>query len=278
MNKNKHQKKKAAPNAEGRTNQTPVSFVPNTYQLSDLPQDAKLSEVLAFLPAWLRLFKVKVDHLRRLKTSATARLEIVDSAPFTDQHYRTLCAFFADARLRDTYQIQIRQLEAPQTSKKRKNAANLEQAKKFWDFMIEGNNIMICNRDDVGDYMDRFSKTMNTKKPRLFNVIRSLRILKAMKTVRVNHHVVLAVFADPDSLDFPDQEFIEEAAKIGKANLEEEKSNKNGLTISELPARIMGTIGKTETIELEVTTEAPILLRSVDMTGPNGRLFQVAND
>ncbi|KAL3939288.1 MAG: hypothetical protein SGBAC_005968, partial [Bacillariaceae sp.] len=68
------------------------------------------------------------------------------------------------------------------------------------------------------------------------------------------------------------------AAKIGKASLEEEKSNKNGVTISELPARIMGTVGKTETIELEVTTEAPILLRSVDLTGPNGRLFQVAND
>eukprot|EP00526_Cylindrotheca_closterium_P000406 CAMPEP_0113660700 /NCGR_PEP_ID=MMETSP0017_2-20120614/33041_1 /TAXON_ID=2856 /ORGANISM="Cylindrotheca closterium" /LENGTH=890 /DNA_ID=CAMNT_0000575355 /DNA_START=492 /DNA_END=3164 /DNA_ORIENTATION=- /assembly_acc=CAM_ASM_000147 len=99
-----------------------------------------------------------------------------------------------------------------------------------------------------------------------------------MKTVRVNHHVVLAVFADPDSLDFPDKEFIDKAKEIGKANLEEEKSNKNGVTISELPARIMGAIGERETIELEATTEAPILLRSVDMSGPNGKLFQVAND
>ncbi|KAL3936350.1 MAG: hypothetical protein SGBAC_008313 [Bacillariaceae sp.] len=103
----------------------------------------------------------------------------------------------------------------------------------------------------------------------------TVKTMKLMKTAHSNDFIVMAMFAHPDNLQFPERELIHEKSVQMIRQRENNKSNKNGVTVSSLPDRTMGAIGEMKRVQFHLTADPPRKLYSVEITGPNGGMFQL---
>ncbi|CAJ1951722.1 unnamed protein product [Cylindrotheca closterium] len=261
--------------------------VNKSFLLSGLPKDASLSEIKAFLPTWMTKSKhldTRLDNLHRLQRSSTAHMHTLNALP--NEKYRDLCNFFVKQRFRDEYIVTIGPLRV-KTSNGKKLKQKIDSvcfARQFWDFMTRSEEIYICNRHDMSKHFMNFCRSngdnsMNANdkqwKARLSQTVKTMQKMKLMKSTPSNNFIVMAMFANPDNLQFPEKELIHEKTSNMMRQLEHDMCNKNGVTVSNLPVRIMGAIGDKEKIQFHLTADPPRKLHSVEVSGPNGGMFQI---
>lgn len=285
----KSKKQKNITKNKGSQGQTSSKQPENkSFLLSGLPNDASLSEIKAFLPRWLiQQLSIQLDNLRRLHRTSTAHLHV--SSPLSKDKYRELCSFFVKQRFREEYIVTIGPLQAnkPSTVGKKQQQTNESAscAKQFWNFLTEKEEVYICNRHDMGKHFMDFCRSngddINEKendkqwKATLSQTVKTMQKMRLMKTTPVSNFVVMAMFANPDNLEFPKQELVYEKSLQITKQLDQDKCNKNGVIVSDLPARNMGAIGETEKIQFKLTADPPRKLCSVEISGPNGSMFQL---
>mmetsp|Transcript_24808 Transcript_24808/g.61013 ORF Transcript_24808/g.61013 Transcript_24808/m.61013 type:complete len:1075 (+) Transcript_24808:33-3257(+) len=281
--KNKKQKNNRNKKSKGAisSKQSETKF----FLLSGLPKDASLSEIKAFLPTWLtksQHLSIQLDNLHRLQRSSTAHLYTVDS--LSKEKYRDLCNFFVNQRFRDEYIVTIGPLKVkpPHGKKQKQKTESVCCARQFWGFMTQKEEVYVCNRHDMSKHFLDFCRSngdneKNDKqwKARLSQTVKTMQKMKLMKTAPSNNFIVMAMFANPDHLQFPEQELIHEKSSQMIRQLEEDKCNKNGVTVSDVPGRTIGAIGEMEKIQFHLRADPPRRLYSVDISGPNGSMFQL---
>lgn len=152
--------------------------------------------------------------------------------------------------------------------------------------MIKKQDVHVCNRHDMSKHFMDFclsngegnvANKENDRqwKVRLSQTVKSMQKMKLMKTTPANNFIIMAMFANPDNLEFPEQSILREKSSEMTKQLSIDQCNKNGVIVSDIAARTMGAIGELESIQFHLTADPPRKLCSVEISGPNGNMFQL---
>jgi DNA polymerase III delta prime subunit len=254
-----------------------------TYVLSGFPKDVTLAEIQGFLPVWVQHRIIQLGQLQRRKRTSLAQLQFPEQ-PLSQQQYEALCHFFVTERFRDVYIVTIGPLKQPEGKKEKQKAMSDAFAREVWELITTEKGTFICDRDNLSIYFRELCNSKNELrnlsrrqlKSKEFVTIKRMRQLRLVRTVRANNFTVLTLLANPNDLQFPTNEEQDAARERLGEELEEAKSNKEGVMVSELPDRILGSIGETELIRFEVQVDALKTLSTVNMRGASASMFRLA--
>jgi len=260
--------------------------------LSGFPKDVSLDQIQSFLmPLWLLTGtrEIQITDLKMHKRSASVVLQF-PAQPLSKDQYKAFCNYLKDARFQGEYIVTVGPFKEPAPSNKKKH--NTKKNTKldsftnaFWRFITLEKESFICDRDLVSIYFREFCSREDPSilekawklRSKEGATIKTMRRHRLMKSSRADNYIVLATFCNPEDMAFPTKEQTDAKKEQLQSNLQDAKTNKNGIIVSEIADRITGSIGETETIQFEVeVTESRYILTGLQIRGPHASKFKVS--